>query len=339
MTPLMRKARKGDRDAMAALYHTSKQRVLYICNVLLCDPKEADDACAHIFKNAWSCLLDESMTSEEEFLRYMERKAVGWCKRKILKKNHKAFRIPAGRNFVGIFETENLITEGTACEQVLANLPSLHRFIYIASAFLAWPSAEIAKSMYTNEKTIEDALAAEQENLTRILDGLYQKTGRKTELSVAEFHKMLNEAQDGCMVTRAIESAVISAMESAAVPLEQKAKQKRMKITLISVIPCLLIVGLVVGAVLLAGGNDAETVDSSGAETSDTTGADEEETKETADSSETETSDTTGTDGEETEETVDSGGAETSDTTGTDGEETEETVDSSAVDTGAPSDA
>ena len=337
MTPLMRKARKGDRDAMAALYHTSKQRVLYICNVLLCDPKEADAACAHIFKNAWSCLLDESMTSEEDFLRCMERKAVGWCKRKILKKNNKAFRIPAGRNFVGIFETENIMTEGTLCEQVLANLPSLHRFIYITSTLLAWPSAEIAKSMYTNEKTIEDALAEEQENLTRILDGLYQKTGRKTELSVAEFHKMLNEAQDGCMVTRAIESAVISAMESAAVPLEQKTKQKRMKIALISVIPCLLIVGLVVGAVLLAGGNDAEPVDSSETETSDTTGADGEETEEPVDSSETETSDTTGTDGEETEEPVDGSETETSDTTGADGEETEEPVDGSAADTAAAS--
>ena len=113
------------------------------------------------------------------------------------------------------------------------------------------------------------------------------------------------------MVTRAIESAVISAMESAAVPLEQKTKQKRMKIALISVIPCLLIVGLVVGAVLLAGGNDAEPVDSSETETSDTTGADGEETEEPVDSSETETSDTTGADGEETEEPVDGSAADT----------------------------
>ena len=46
-----------------------------------------------------------------------------------------------------------------------------------------------------------------------------------------------------------------------------------------------MIVGLVVGAVLLAGGNDAEPVDSSETETSDTTGADGEETEEPVDGS------------------------------------------------------
>jgi len=61
MTPLIKKAHRGNRDAMTTLYQLNKQEVFYICSLLLCDPKAADNACVHVFKNAWDCLLSGVM--------------------------------------------------------------------------------------------------------------------------------------------------------------------------------------------------------------------------------------------------------------------------------------
>ena len=53
MTPLIKKAQKGNKEAFVALYNANKEKVLYLCNLLLCDQMAAENACMHVFKSAW----------------------------------------------------------------------------------------------------------------------------------------------------------------------------------------------------------------------------------------------------------------------------------------------
>ena len=82
MTPLIKKAHKGNRDAMTELYQSNKHYVFYLCSLLLCDPKAADNACVHVFKNAWDYLLDGKIETEQEFTDFVVKKAVNHCKNK-----------------------------------------------------------------------------------------------------------------------------------------------------------------------------------------------------------------------------------------------------------------
>lgn len=116
MTPLIKKAHKGNRDAMTTLYQLNKQQVYYICNLLLCDPKAADNACVHVFKNTWDYLLNGKIATEEEFTDFVIKKAVNHCKNKITKSNSKAFKIPQNKNFAATqYSANTIITEGDAC--------------------------------------------------------------------------------------------------------------------------------------------------------------------------------------------------------------------------------
>ena len=136
MTPLIKKAHKGNRDAMTTLYQLNKQQVCYICNLLLCDPKAADNACVQVFKNSWDYLLNGKIETEREFSDFVIKKAVNHCKNKVAKSNNKAFKIPVNKNFGATqYSADSIVTDGDACDQILASLPPLHRFIFVFSLY------------------------------------------------------------------------------------------------------------------------------------------------------------------------------------------------------------
>ena len=253
MTPLIKKAHRGNRDAMTTLYQLNKQQVYYICNLLLCDPKAADNACVHVFKNTWDYLLNGKIATEEEFTEFVIKKAVNHCKNKITKSNNKAFKIPQNKNFAAVqYSANTIITEGDACEQILANLPPLHRFIYVLSAYAKWSDADIAELIHTKSEVIKTALDAEQNNLDRLTCAIKQKTNEEAGITSNEFHMLMGSGQYSVQVTHAIDTVVILAIDSIAEPIERKAKQKMIKIGLISAISCVLAFLLIFGIVKLA---------------------------------------------------------------------------------------
>ena len=253
MTPIIKKAQRGNRDAMTTLYQLNKQQVYYICNLLLCDPKAADNACVHVFKNIWDYLLNGKIATEEEFTEFVIKKAVNHCKNKITKSNNKAFRIPQNKNFAATqYSANTVITEGDACEQILANLSPLHRFIYVLSAYAKWSDADIAELIHTKSEVIKTALDTEQNNLDRLAYAIKQKTNDEVGITSSEFHKLMGSAQHSVQVTHAIDTIVIFAIDSIAEPIERKAKKKMIKIGLISAISCVLAFLLIFGIVKLA---------------------------------------------------------------------------------------
>ena len=253
MTPLIKKAHRGNRDAMTTLYQLNKQQVFYICSLLLCDPKSADNACVHVFKNTWDCLLNGKITTEEEFTDFVIKKAVSHCKNKITKGNNKAFKIPQNKNFATTqYSASTITTNGDSCNQILASLPPLHRFIYVLSFYVKWSDADIAELIRTKSDVVKAALDAEQINLDKIANAIKQKTGEEAGISSSEFHMLMGSAKYSAKVTHAVDTVVILAIDSIAEPIERRAKQKTIKISLISVISCVLAFLLIFGIVKLA---------------------------------------------------------------------------------------
>lgn len=271
MTPLIKKTNKGNRDAMTTLYQLNKQQVYYICNLLLCDPKAADNACVHVFKNTWDYLLNGKIATEEEFTEFVIKKAVNHCKNKITKSNNKAFKIPQNKNFSATqYSANTVITEGDVCNQILASFPPLHRFIYVLSSVCKWSEEEIAELFHTKPDIVKTALDAEQINLDRLTYAIKQKTDEEAAISVQNFHSLLANGRWEIQTTHAVDTVVALAIDSIAEPIERKAKQKMIKISLISLISCVLVFLLIFGIVKLAKLSDSSS-DSNDTNTTDTT--------------------------------------------------------------------
>ncbi len=272
MTPLIKKAHKGNRDAMTELYQSNKHYVYYLCNVLLCDPKVADNACVHIFKNAWNYLLDGKIESEQDFTDYVVKKAVNHCKNKFTKSNNKAFKIPMNKNFSATqYSKDSVITSGNVCDQILANLPPLHRFIYVMSSVGEWSEEEIAELLHTKPDVIKAALDAEQVNLDRLTYAISQKTGEKAGISTEEFHALLTDKMATSQISHAVDAVVILAIDTIADPIAEKEKKKMVKIGLTSIVSIILVVAMIFGiiAIVKNAGTEDPNTDDLGSETSD----------------------------------------------------------------------
>ena len=259
MTPLIKKAHKGNRDAMTTLYQLNKQQVCYICNLLLCDPKAADNACVQVFKNSWDYLLNGKIETEREFSDFVIKKAVNHCKNKVAKSNNKAFKIPVNKNFGATqYSADSIVTDGDACDQILASLPPLHRFIFVLYSYANWSEEEIAELLHTKPDVVKAALDAEQINLDRLTSAINQKTGEKTGLSVEEFHALLADAMVASQIPHAVDTVVIMAIDAIADPIAEKAKKKMMKIGLTSIVSIILVVALIFGIVAIVKNSGSE---------------------------------------------------------------------------------
>ena len=227
MTPLIKKAYKGNRDAMTELYRSNKQRVFYVCGLLLCDPKAADHACVHVFKNAWEYLLDGKIETEQEFTDFVVRKAVYYCKNRLTKSNNKAFRIPTNKNFgVMQYETNGTASARSTEERILAALPPLHRLIYVLRSVGEWSEEEIAELLHTKPDVVKAALDAEQTNLDRLTYAIKQNPNEHTEISVREFHTLLADGIAACRIPRAVDTVIAIAIDAIADPIAERAKKR-----------------------------------------------------------------------------------------------------------------
>ena len=251
MTSIIKKAQKGNKEAFVALYNANKQRVLYLCNILLCDSDAAESACVHTFKSAWQALIDERIESEREFTDFVINKAVNHCKNKIAKADAKAFKIPQNKNFtVASFAIDSDVDE-EASGIALKALPAMQRFIYVLDAYLVWSYDEIAELLHTKEETVKLAIESRKNNLERFSNALKQEKGASVSLSENDFNDFLSDGESECKVYESVDSAVISSIELVIKPIVKIKKKKQLKVGLIVGIPLMLAILLTIGIVAI----------------------------------------------------------------------------------------
>ncbi len=231
MSILIQKARKGNSDAMQTLYNDNKERVLFLCTLLLENTSVACNATSRIFRNMWDLIIAEQIETEEEFSRAVIEKAVNHCKSSITKKDTKAFRTPQNKNFVATsYSADKLIGEDDRALFIVRNLPPLHRFIYVLNALFDYNESDLAKVFKINEATVGLALDAEEANIKRLLSLNKQQTGGECSLSVDDFHRNLEGIGASVTVPGGVNTTVILGIDSVCAPIIEKERKKRNKI-------------------------------------------------------------------------------------------------------------
>ncbi len=279
MSILIQKARKGNSDAMQTLYNDNKERVLFLCTLLLENTSVACNATSRIFRNMWDLIIAEQIETEEEFSRAVIEKAVNHCKSSIAKKDTKAFRTPQNKNFANAsYSADKLIGEDDLALFIVRNLPPLHRFIYVLNALFDYNESDLAKVFKINEATVKLALDAEEANIKRLLSLNKQQTGEECSLTVDDFHRDLEGIGDAVAVPGGVNTTVILGIDSVCDPILEKVKKQRNKMLIYIGIGllCLCVVAFAVWGISKAvSDDDTDGTEDTSADTGDDDVSDE----------------------------------------------------------------
>ncbi len=237
MIPISEKAKSGNKKALIQLYEKYKANVYNISFLLSGSETIAENATIHSFSNALESVL-KGIKTEEDFLFLAICKASEFCKKSILNKNNKAFRIPPNRNFL-ISEGEDSAesTDNTVLN-VLNMLPSFQRFVLVLHKCCDFSSEQIAKALVTDRKTIELAFEAEEENIQKVLK---QQNSSKT---VEDFFRLTTAE------TSDFPSSINSAVDKKVSSFAKTTDKKKVIFTIASVL-CIVAVIVAVGFALL----------------------------------------------------------------------------------------
>ena len=270
MATVIEQAIKCKRKAMTQLYEANKKKVYYVSYLLLGKEAGAAEATTYAFRDVWGSLAVRGVQTEDEFLHLVTKKAVDYCKRRILKKDPKAFHIPHNRNFLIVGTKEFSESSENVSLEILKELPSLQRFIMVLHTVAEYLPEQVAETFKFNMQTVSIALDAEKTNVERIMRCMGENKNTYEWL----FSK-LRDGKEEINVPESIDKSVLLVIDNRAKPIEKKQKKMMTIIGIGAVVACLLIIGIVALATRDASttytdGDDASISDTSTDDTADT---------------------------------------------------------------------
>ena len=240
MATIIEQATKGQRKAMEQLYEANKQKVYYVSLLLLGNEAETAEATAFAFKNVWSSMTAHGIQTEEEFKHLAIRKAADYCKRKVIKENPKAFRIPQNRNFLINGEKGTSTGSENISIDILNLLPPLQRFILVLRIVGEYLPEQIGGMFKFDTKTVAFALEAEQTNIERVV----RRSGenKNTYEWICGF---LRDGETNVKVPASVDERISAVIDGIATPIEKKKKKQFTLIGVVALAVCVLVIGII----------------------------------------------------------------------------------------------
>lgn len=222
MDSIIKNAIKGQSKAILKLYENNKGKAMFVAKSLLLDKVKATEAVSKIFMSIWNDMKTSHVEKEADFTNLVIRKTADYCKQVTAKKNSKAYKIPADKNFVissvSIKKEENDSIE----TYVLATLPELHRFIFVLHTVLKVEKDVIKNLLKIDKDILNHVLDAERENVEKIIAGSKSDASASYE-SIAE---KLRKKETSISVPEKIDSEVKKFAQAAEKPYKENKRKK-----------------------------------------------------------------------------------------------------------------
>ncbi len=281
MQDRIRKALKGNQEAVLSLYDEHKDTVRSLCYSLLLEEKEADHATAYVFKKVFEELVAGRIPNETEFTRLTVRKTVMHCKALATKRSNRSFRVPRNANFAAtVYDPSKMDLTGDMMQIILKNLPTFHRYIYVLNTVCEYSVEQISRIFATTTRNIENALDSEQTNVEKIVAIARRKREKLPAYATQDFHSDLVQAAVCMDVPVSVDATVRLNVQSLCEPI-LKAQRKKGNIILgtTGIVAVLTVILLVV---LSMGGGENPDVDLDNADPNATTASTPTETTDAA---------------------------------------------------------
>ncbi len=234
MATIIENALKGRQKAMEALYKENRQTVFSVARILLSDEKQAQDALIWTFKEIWNEIF--APMTEEAFAAAAIGKAASYCKERIARREPKAFRAPANKNFRVSFSDCVYDGKENYGEFALRQLPKLQQFLFVLHEVCGLDSAQAAGIVGLNQKTATLLCEAVRSNV----ESLIQETGAAVSYDkLVESFKEDMRRETSCGKA---DEQILAFIDEAARPAEQKRKKRNLFLGAAAGIICLCIV-------------------------------------------------------------------------------------------------
>lgn len=238
MSTIIQKAVKGQRKAMEFLYKANKQKVYYVSLCLLGEPKYAVEATLWTFKNVWSNITAHNITDEDEFTHLAIRKAVDYCKKKIIEKNPNAFDLPDNHNFLINKDKTISYNSKYTVKYVLNHLPDLQRFIFVLHTAGKYTPEQLASTFKFDMEMVNFALETEKNNIDNIVFHL-----EENNQSYESVIKTICSDEQNTKVPSIVDEHTATVINNIAFPIEKKKRKTVIFVSVIAVTLCLCIIG------------------------------------------------------------------------------------------------
>lgn len=276
MDNTIQKAAKGNRTALTQLYEGNKQDIYFLCRSLLRNSEVAIPAAKWSLKSALQAVARGEVQTEEIFSVYAVKQAVSYCKKDIIKRDNRAFKIPPQKNFRISHVNEHYIdSKASAIENYINCLPAAQRFALVLRLIGILSDNQIAKAIGFDAGSAELLKAAEAENLGKVYRALQSKgiscAAPTMELLTMAFDDALAQTH----IPDELDKYIADYINTVSAPDEEAIKGKRKICYMASAV--VFVVAIILIVVLVGGNNDtpvgqddaAETVTSTGAELTD----------------------------------------------------------------------
>jgi len=260
MDTIIQKAAKGNRTALTQLYESNKQEVYFLCCSLLRISEDAISAAKWALKSALVAVNIGEVQTEDAFSTYAIKKAVTFCKKNIVKKDNRAFKLPPQKNFRLNHINESCIDpHADMVENYINCLPAAQRFALVLRLVCSMDEKQIARAIGIDVTSAALLKDAEAENLGRVYRALQAK-GVSCAAPTTELLSMAFEvAVAHVHVPDKLNGYITDYINSVATPAEEAAKSKR-KVYYIAA-AAIVVVAVILIAVLAGGSNNNTTVD------------------------------------------------------------------------------
>ena len=257
---IIKNAALGQGKAMTALYQANKNALFSVAQSLLLDEAQASAAVSAALRETWSNLKRAKLSTPDQFTTLALTRVAEQCKKQTLQKSPKALRVPHGRN---VALPDNLPIKdsfSSETDYILANLPVLHRYVFILSTLGSMTPMQIAGLLQLDLDLVENSIAAQEDNIRK----LQALSSQQYDSSVSQLVALLALPQ-APEAMNVVCQDTINAIAAAKAPALKKQQVTRIVIIAVAIAAAVLIAVLGIIAV----GNGQE--DSSG-EYASTTG-------------------------------------------------------------------
>ncbi len=262
MSKTLENARKGNPDAMQALYASHRKTAMYLARLLVQDENAACSAVCKAFRSLWEEVLAGKFYQEEDFTVSLIWKLACQCRAHLAKQDPKALRHPANRAFVLTPDPEMLDITGDAAEIAVNNLPAFQRFISVLCGVHNYSPQQLSQLMHANPATIQMVLDAQQRNYDRILAAASEKMNTSMEMSPEEIHNQLAAKAEIAEVPGIVNATVMIGIDCLCEPLLQKKKAKQARVIQVAIlilIACTLVTSILLAVIYWSESSQADT--------------------------------------------------------------------------------
>ncbi len=252
MESIIQKAAKGNRAAMTELYEKHVATVYCLANALLRSSEQAVPATNWGIKSAFQAAEKGAVQSEEEFILLAMKQAAGYCKKEVMKKDPRAFKLPPKKDFsISRASNQYIDTNASDAENYVRCLPAIQRFTFVLHHLGNMEDLHIGKVIGMDSGTIALIKDAEVENLSKI-HRVIAAASEHSEAPAAE--SVCAQLQDSTDLPDAVSEYIENYIESVAGPIEAATKSNGKKIGIIATVALVCIAILVA---IIAGGNNS----------------------------------------------------------------------------------